>query len=40
MSNEQCFSYFNPTDKEYDWYVDNWSEAYKDMLLKMVAEEQ
>lgn len=28
MSDEQCFNYFNPSDRQYDWYVENWTEAY------------
>ncbi|CAD8066346.1 unnamed protein product [Paramecium primaurelia] len=40
MSKEECFDYFNPDSSQYDWYVQNWTEAYQEMLLKLVQEEQ
>jgi hypothetical protein len=40
MSDESCFHYFNPEQREsYNWYVNNWTGAIQDMLT-LVADKE
>jgi uncharacterized protein with ParB-like and HNH nuclease domain len=40
MEDDSCFHYFNPeAQEEYNWYVNNWSAAFSDMLHAVLDKE-